>query len=345
MTVLRPQGLDAFLKKPEPGIGALLIYGEEAEAVRELAARAVKRIAGSTDDPFAVAAFNDQDFASDPARLADEVQSLSMFGGNKAIWVRGAAEGFLKAAMPMIEGKISGNFIVAEAGALAKSSGLRTAFEKSKHALIVPLYEAEASEIASLVEQVLARDNLQIGPDAMGRFIELAGSSRGLVRREAEKLALYCMGAQRVSIADVEAVCGNDTGATPDELADAVFGGEVAETDSLFRALVQSGVDAGRLLSTVHAHALKLQDFKLAVERGASPDQALRSARPPVFFKRQNRVLSQLKCWSLGDLVTAGATLSANVLMVRQNAGLGESIANRCLLSLARQGLRLRQDR
>ena len=55
------------------------------------------------------------------------------------------------------------------------------------------------SEIAGLVEQLLAKDDLQIGPDALHRFIELAGTSRGLVRREAEKLALYCLGAQRVS--------------------------------------------------------------------------------------------------------------------------------------------------
>ena len=51
-------------------------------------------------------------------------------------------------------------------------------------------------------------------------------TARGLARREAEKLALYCLGAERVSIEDVEAICGNDTGSTPDELADSVFGGD-----------------------------------------------------------------------------------------------------------------------
>ena len=60
---------------------------------------------------------------------------------------------------------------------------------------------------------------------------------------------------------------------------------------------------------------------------------------------RQRLVIAQLRAWSLADLVTAGSTLSANVLAARQNAGLAGAIASRCLLSLARKGLSLRLDR
>lgn len=345
MTAIKPAGLESFLRKPDPAIAALLIYGEEPDAVRELAARAVKKVAGSIDDPFTVTTLLEQDLSSDPARLADEVQSISMFGGSKAVWVKGAGDAFLKAVLPMLEGKVSGNLVVAEAPTLAKSSQLRSLFEKSPHALVVPLYEAEAGEIAGLVEQLLAADNLRIGPDALARFMELAGTSRGLVRREVEKLALYALGRERVSMEDVEAVCGNDTGATASDLADAVFGGEVEEADRLFHDLVRGGDDAGRLLGSVHQQALKLQEFRLAIDRGAQAEQVLKQARPPVFFKRQRMILTQLRAWSLSDLVTAGSTLSANVLAARQNAGLAEAIAGRCLLSLARKGLSLRLDR
>ena len=235
--------------------------------------------------------------------------------------------------------------LLAEAGTLPKNAQLRTQFEKSPHALILPLYEAEAGEIAGMVEHVLAQDNLKIGQDALARFIELAGTARGLARREAEKLALYCLGAERVSIEDVEAICGNDTGSTPDELADSVFGGDVEEADRLFHDLVRGGQDAGRLLGIVHMQALRLAEFRLAIDRGATADQVVKQARPPVFFRRQRLVTAQLRAWSLSDLVTAGSTLSANVLAARQSADLAEAIAGRCLLSLARKGLALRLDR
>jgi DNA polymerase III subunit delta len=345
MTALKAQAVDAFLRRPDPAIGVLLIYGEEPDAVREIAARAVKRIAGTLDDPFSVVTLQDGDLGGDPARLSDEVQSLSMFGGNRAIWIKGADQGFLKAAAPILDGKVKGNFIVAEAGNLAKSSQLRVAFEKSQHAHVVAVYAAETGEIAGLVEQVLAEDNLRIGHEAIQRFIELAGTSRGLVRRELEKLSLYCLGASQVSVEDVEAICGNDTGANPDALADSVFQGEVDVADRLFQTLVQEGTDAGRLVMVAHGHVLKLQDFRLAIERGMSVEQALRSARPPIFFRRQNKVHAQLRAWPMAELIKAGTTLAAAVLQTRQNAGLAEAIASRCLLSLSRKGRELRSDR
>ncbi len=345
MTALRASGIDGFLRKPDPAIGALLIYGDEIDAVREIAARAVKKFAGSLDDPFAVTVLADGDLASDPARLIDEVQSMSMFGGNKTIWIKSAEQGFLKAVLPVLEGTISGNFIVAEAGSLAKSSPLRSAFEKSAHACAVPLYGADPEEIVSIATQVLARDKLRMDQDVAHRFLELAGTARGLVRREAEKLALYCLGQARVSVADVEAVCGNDSGRGTDQLADSVFGGDVEDADRLFHDLLQGGTDAGRLLSVVHQHGMKLQDFRVAIERGAAVDQALRQARPPIFFRRLDKLKAQLRAWSLSELVNAGHTLGTNVLAVRQNAGLGQAIASRCLLSVARQGRKLRQDR
>lgn len=345
MTAIKPAGLDNFLRKPDPAIAALLIYGDEPDAVRELAGRAVKKVAGSLDDPFSVTTLLDQELASDPARLADEVQSISMFGGQKAIWVKGAGDGFLKAVLPVLEGKSTGNLVVAEAAALAKSSQLRAAFEKSPNALVVPLYEAEPGEIAQLVEQLLAKDDLRIGPDALARFMALAGTSRGLVRREAEKLALYCLGNERVSPEDVEAVCGNDTGSTADELVDSIFSGNVEDADRLFQDLVRSGQDSGRLLGVVHQQAMKLQEFRIAIDKGAQAEQVLKQARPPVFFKRQRAIQAQLRAWSLSDLVTAGSTLGANVRAARRNAALAEAIAGRCLLSLARKGAALRQDR
>ena len=67
----------------------------------------------------------------------------------------------------------------------------------------------------------------------------------------------------------------------------------------------------------------------------------LKQARPPVFFKRQRALQAQLRAWSLSDLVTAGSTLSANVLAARQNAELAQAIAGRCLLSRIIYGARI----
>ena len=336
MTAMKAQGLEAYLRRPDPAIAVVLIYGEEAEAVRDLAGRAVTRIAGSLDDPFSVVKLDEHDLASDPARLVDEVQSMSMLGGNRAVWVKGAGEAFLKALAPILDGTVSGNVIVAEAGVLSNKSGLRPALEKSTRAIIVPLYEAEDGDIAAALDQALGRSGLKIEQSAKFRFAELVGSSRALLQREVEKLSAYCLGQQQVSLADVESVCGNGAEFDPDDLVDAVFSGDLAATDRRFQALVQSGSDAGRLLIAAHGHALRLQDFKMAIEKGGRAEMLLKQARPPVFFKRHETIRSQLSVWNFTALLAAASTLAGAILQTRQNAALAEAIASRVLISVAR---------
>ena len=345
MTVLKAQGLEAFLRRPDPAAGVLLIYGEEPDAVRELAGRAVKKITGSLDDPFSVVKLDEQELGSDPARLAGEVLSLSMLGGNRAIWIKGAEQNFLKAVAPVLDGTVAGNFIVAEAGPLAKSSALRNTLEKSPRAMIVPLYEADDGDLAAALDQALGQAGLKIGQDARYRLMELIGPSRGLLQREAEKLAAYAMGQAAVSLADVEAVCGGGADIDLNDLVDAAFIGDVAEVDRCFQLLVQSGEDAGRLVSAAHLHALRLQDFKLAAAKGARADQVLKAARPPIFFKRMNALHTQLNLWPITALLAAAATLAGGILQIRQTATLGESIASRTLLTIARNGRALQAER
>jgi DNA polymerase-3 subunit delta len=344
MSVLKASAFDSFLRKPDPAIRAVLIYGEEGEAVRRLAARAVARFA-SGDDPFGVISLQDGELIADPGRLLDEVQALSMFGGQRAVWVKGAEQGLARAATSLLEGVVSGNMVIAEAQALARTSPLRLLFEKSAHAYVVPVYDAEPSEIAELVETHLKGLGLAIAGDALHRFIELAGRDRGLAQREAEKLALYCLGEGRAMAADVEAVCGNATGADPEELADSAFNGDVEVSDRLLRLLLAAGENSARMLALTLAHAQHLADMKLVVERGQPVDQVVRQARPPVFFKRQRKVMAQLATWPLADLAAAAQTLGAAILQTRQQAGLADAIASRVLLALARKGRALRLQR
>ena len=85
MAILKLAALDAVLRKPEAGIVAFLVYGPDSGKVREVARRIVAAVAGSPDDPFRVIEIDDQSLNDDPARLADELQSMAMGGGGRAI--------------------------------------------------------------------------------------------------------------------------------------------------------------------------------------------------------------------------------------------------------------------
>ena len=80
-----------MLTRIKRGVGAPSLAYDEADAVRELAQKAVRKVAGSLDDPFAVMAFTEQDIAGPAgrARLSDalkdainlRLEKLEGFGG------------------------------------------------------------------------------------------------------------------------------------------------------------------------------------------------------------------------------------------------------------------------
>lgn len=337
MGVLRAAAFDGFLRKPPADLCAALIHGADTGAVRELARRAVAQIAGSADDPFNVVRLDDAALASDPGRLTDECASLSMLGGRRVVWVTDAGEAFLKAVEAILAGG-GGNFIVAESGNLAKSSRLRTLFEKSARAFAIAVYEDDGDRVAALIESILAPLGLVLAPDAGAALLELLGADRGAARQEIEKLATYCLGAGAVRLEDVEAICGGSSSGDTDSLIDAVFGGEVENADSGFSSLIAAGTDPGRVLTLAGLHAVKLQSLKLDVEKGMRVEDALRAAKPPIFFKRHETVRLQLRIWDLASLFTAASALSTCTLQMRRTPALAETLASRTLLALARNG-------
>lgn len=315
---------------------AYLVYGSDPGKVGEIAQALVRRVAGSLDDPFAIARLQDDAIAQDPQRLADEVFSRPMLGTRKAVWVGNAGSAFLRAYEAMGEAPADGNVLIAEAGALPKSVRLRSLFEKSPSALVVPCYEDSIEDLERLIDEAVDEAGLTITPEARNALLGYLGENRALSRAEIDKLVLYCHSSGTITLADVEAVgSGAATGEISD-LTDAVFAGDLARVDALADRQMKSGVSGARLLSLAAFHVPMLERLVLEVASGASPTHVVRMARPPIFFSRHDSVLRQIRIWDGDSLSSAARSLASAIEQTRLFAALEDQIAHRALLSLAR---------
>ena len=304
--------------------------------MNENARRIVSSIAGSLDDPFSVIRLNDQAIAEDPTRLADEAQAISMMGGRRVIWISGAASGFQKAIVDYLPVADTDSLIVAEAGELQKSNKTRATFEKASNAYAVPCYADTRQSLFDVVAKSLAEHGLSIAPDAHHHLCEILGSDRLLTRGELEKLALYCTGRETVTLEDVNAVCGDTSENSIDDMIDAAFVGEAGQACNQFSRLLNSGVATTRMLSTAAMHIARLQSLAVNMSGSRNASAAVKSARPPIFFRRQPAVIRQLSIWDITDLEAAEQTLQSAIAQTRQYPALEPEIAERALLSLAR---------
>jgi DNA polymerase III subunit delta len=314
----------------------ILIYGGDESAVRELASGLVKAAAGSLDDPFAVTRLEDAQLLKNKGVLADEAAAMPLLGGRRVVWVTGASQGFLAAVQSLLESQAKLNLIVAEAGALAKSSALRTLFEKSAKAAVVPIYEDDPERVRRVIVEHLRGVNLAAADDAVERLMELTGPTRAQLRQELAKLALYCAARREVTVEDVEAVCGEAAEPSADDVCDAAFGGKLEDADQHMRRLASAGLAGGQLVSSLLVHAARLREMRAAMVAGKPASLAMSSVRPPIFFKRKSAITQQLDLWDLPALDRAATTLMTAFVQTREQRDLEIDIAQRSILSIAR---------
>lgn len=343
MVALKGAGIESFLRKPDRNIKAALIYGPDSGLVIEQAKRLVRSRVDDLDDPFNVVRIEDNILSGDPGLLADEARSQSLMGGDRVVWIRNGGTGLAGALDAYLKDPIGDALIVAEAGELKPAARLRKVAEASKHAVAIACYADNARSIEDLVDSELKTHNLQITPDARQMLTSLLGADRQLTRREIEKLVLYVNGKQSIEADDVEAICGDATATTLDSIIDAAADGRVRDFDSSFQAAIASGTNAGGILLACSRHMTRLQ--ALALANTGNADTAIRSARPPIHFSRQNSIKKQLRLWSAPELNRVIGYLANTEAESRLHGELSEVLVARALMSIARKANGLGQRR
>jgi DNA polymerase-3 subunit delta len=345
MPALKGSAADNFVRSPPAEALAVLVFGSDNGDIRERAAGIVRSVAGSLDDPFTVVRLEDSALASDPGRLADEFRAISLGGGRRVVWVTEADKAFQRAVEPLLQDRPGSSIIVAEAGNLGKTAPLRTLFERSANSFTIACYEDSELDLHRLIASELGAAGVSIEPDAEKYLIGILSSDRMLSRSEIVKLALYGMGGPPLTLADVQAVCGDSAEESSDDVIESVFEGDIEGCDRAFCQLSSAGTSPSAVLSMVSAHIARLQQLRVEIDRGRSPEEAIKLARPPIFFKKAEGMTRQLRLWDTDSLLAAGSSVSAAIQSCRTTAALEEAIASRALLSLARNSRALRASR
>ena len=111
---IEPRQVEAFLKKPDPRIRGVVIYGNDDGLVAERAVALAKAICEDLGDPFRVVDIAGDVLKNDPARLADEFGAMSMMGGRRVVRVRPAGEESVAALENLVAAPAGDALIVIE---------------------------------------------------------------------------------------------------------------------------------------------------------------------------------------------------------------------------------------
>src|SRR5215467_133699 len=336
MVALKAHQVDAFVAKPAQPV--VLVFGPDAGLVRERAEALIRASVDDISDPFSLARLDGDDLAAETSRLVEEANIVPLFGGRRAVWVKGGSRNITPAVEALLAATSPDCRVVIEAGDLRRNAPLRALCERAKNAAALPCYEDDQKALDRLIETELRESGLTIAPEARQALLPLLGGDRLASRSEITKLALYARGRDRIELDDVIAVSADASALALDALLDAAFAGKTAEVEFQFAKARTAGTAPSAILAAAIRQVASLHRARLAVEAGQSAGGAAEEMR--LHFSRRAAVEAALRAWTTPRLARAMSQLAEAALEARRQharADVSEPIAQRALLSLAVQ--------
>ena len=335
---IEPRQAEAFLKKPDPRIRGVVIYGNDDGLVAERAVALAKSICDDLNDPFRVVDIAGEVLKHDPARLADEFGALSMMGGRRVIRVRPAGEESVAALENLVAATAGDALIVVEGGNLTPRSGLRTLAETEACLAAMPCYMDNEAALEGLVESAARAQGLTVDADALPWIVERLGGDRGQTRSEIEKLLLYKAGdaGKTITLEDAVDILGDTAAIGIDDVIAATFDGELVALDRALDRVFSEGGHPVQLVRSLQRHADQLHIVSAHASKGGNMESAMFKARGlPRGGPVRQRFERHLRAWPLPRL-SASLTVILEAEMECKRTGLpDEAIARRHCRRLA----------
>ncbi|MCL2715589.1 MAG: DNA polymerase III subunit delta [Alphaproteobacteria bacterium] len=332
MTAVPPREVATFLARPDPRRPIILLYGPDIGLVRERADALLASAVDDPSDPFALVKLDASQLTGDSSRLIDEAMTVPLFGGRRAIRVRGSSASLpdcirILAGMPIRDCRI-----VIDGGDLRRESALRRVCEAEKNVAVIACYADSQADLASVLDEELRNAGLTIAAEARTTLVSLLGGDRQVSRNEIRKLTLYAHGRGEITLDDVTAVIPDASGLNLEPMIDGAFAGRTQLVEKEFAKAMSARTSPGLILLMTQRHAIWLHKSALTVSTGTPVETVLSWG---IHFSRKRDVGNALRDYSLTRLAGIIERLAAAELDARKHSSLAAAIAQRALMAIA----------
>lgn len=314
----------------------ILLHGPDDSGSRALLARLIRSL-GTDVERIEI---EGSAIKADPARLADEAASLSLFGDKRLVIASLGGDEAMPAVANLLSATTIANPVVLITGQLKPASALLKAFIAHRQASAFASYALDERELGELATAMARERGLRIDSEAARMLAAMCGLDRAVLESEVEKLALYCNADPAApTSADSHAVgsIGADSGEPElSTLTDAAFGGRAGDAADQIARLRIDAVEGIVLLRALTRRVQLLIRLQAEIAGGKSVETATAS----VFFKEKSAVTAQLRRWPAERLARASDKLLAAERAIKASGSAGPILADAAILEIARAARR-----
>jgi DNA polymerase-3 subunit delta len=293
------------------------------------------------------------DVRKDPALLADEARSSSLFGETRHIYVRAAGDEAHDALKVLADSLDMGGAepcpVLVVASAASDKSRTAKLLEKRKDALVAMFYPPDLASVTREVRAMADGAGLRLDAGLAERIARAAGLDVRLARSEVDKLATYVdaspLAPVTASAEDLDAIGAKteEDGFMP--LVNAVLSGDSGRLAGELHRMRETSMNPVGLLLAFERRAAQLAQLAARLgprgDAGSLIESEVQARR--VFFREKAELTQQLRLWrgpKLARLVARLVELHRTLLATNQSA---ELLLSQGLAEITRQAAALKR--
>ena len=334
--------IEKALDAPPADIRFFLLYGPDEAGSAALGKR-LERAMGPEAERVDLDGATLRD---DPARLADEAASFSMFGDRRWVRINGMGEESLPAVTALLEAEAAGNPVIATAGALKGSSKLLKLVLDNPRSMAFISYQPDAREAEQIAVAIAREGGLRLPNDLAKRIVDLTNGDRALMGGEIEKLILYLYAAPdrqaEATALALDGLSGDNPDADAAPLVNAVLGGDLRTMHRELGRLGEAGTAMAAVLRPLLNRAMLLANIRASFDESGRLDGAVEAAGKQVFWKDKAVVTRQVRLWDAHGIARVIQRLAQAERSSRSGRGIGDLMVRHELLAITRQAARER---
>lgn len=314
-----PRDINSHLSNLDAKFRAVLVFGKDDGLIRERRDILSRQIVPDTSDAFSLCVLSAARVREDQALIADEMGAVSMTGGRRLVRLDDAGDretGAIKNALAVETGDA---LLLVSGGDLGPRSSLRVLFEKEAAILAIPCYPDTPESLRSMISAHFRSYNIEAGRDVVAFLTQNLGGDRLVTRAELDKITNFLGaskegGGKSLALEDAMALTSDASTLTLGGIAAAATGADQKRLAELLDKAEIEGINSIEILRKLQTRLQQLHLVRGLVDEGTPLNDALKTLRPPLFFKDRDVFTAQVRSWPQKRLMAAlNYTIKAEV--------------------------------
>ena len=323
-------------KEQKTQYSPILIYGPNEGLVREnfLKIREIYNQNNTQEISFTGKLINDQ-----PEALIDEIRTVSMFNDQKIIIIDQPIDKNIELFDEAFSALPDHTLIIVLASNLTKTSKIRKFFENSEQYFSCANYEDDFRSNSQQIQNLEKSINKTLNRDIKNYLNQNLSSDRMISKNEIEKIILlYAENNQIPELENIKLIFNDNPDLGLNKISQLAFSGQPKKVSINLNKIFAEGVSPVAIIRVMLNYVLRIQTTQIALKKTNDFDSAIKSLKPPVFWKDKDNFKLHCKKWPINQTILNFNLLVDTELNCKSDYNLTNILCERALINIAVRG-------